>query len=43
MAWFKRYPSKQAGLIFRSDRGSQYASQDCRDVLTEYGFTANGS
>jgi putative transposase len=26
MAWFKRHPSKQAGLIFHSDRGSQYAS-----------------
>jgi putative transposase len=23
MAWFKRHPSKQAGLIFHSDRGSQ--------------------
>lgn len=22
MAWFKRHPSKQAGLIFHSDRGS---------------------
>jgi len=37
MAWFKRHPSKQAGLIFHSDRGSQYASKDFRDVLTEYG------
>ena len=47
MAWFKRDPSKQAGLIFHSDRGSQYASQytsqDFRDVLTEYGFTASMS
>ena len=39
MAWFNRHPSKQAGLIFHSDRGSQYASQDFRDVLTAYGFT----
>lgn len=23
MAWFKRHPGKQAGLIFHSDRGSQ--------------------
>ena len=23
MAWFKRHPSKQAGLLFHSDRGSQ--------------------
>ncbi len=43
MAWFKRHPSKQAGLIFHSDRGSQYASQDFRNVLTEYGFTASMS
>ena len=39
MAWFKRHPSKQAGLIFHSDR----ASQDFRDVLTEYGITASMS
>jgi len=43
MAWFKRHPSKQAGLIFHSDRGSQYASQDFRDVLKEYGITASMS
>jgi transposase InsO family protein len=43
MAWFKRHPSKQAGLIFHSVRGSQYASQDFRDVLTEYGITASMS
>ena len=43
MAWFKRHPSKQAGLIFHSDRGSQNASQDFRDVLTEYGITASMS
>jgi len=23
MAWFKRHPGKQAGLLFHSDRGSQ--------------------
>ena len=23
MAWFKRHPARQAGLIFHSDRGSQ--------------------
>ena len=33
MAWFKRHPSNQAGLLFHSDRGSQYASKDFRDVL----------
>ena len=43
MAWFKRHPAKQAGLLFHSDRGSQYASEDFRDVLTEYGITSSMS
>ena len=43
MAWFKRRPSKHAGLIFHSDRGSQYASKDFCDVLDEYGITASMS
>lgn len=43
MAWFKRHPSKQAGLIFHSDRGSQYAAKDFRDVLAEYGITSSMS
>jgi len=43
MAWFKRHPDKQSGLIFHSDRGSQYASHDFRDVLTEYGITSSMS
>ena len=43
MAWFKRHPGKDTGLILHSDRGSQYASQDLRDVLTEYGITASMS
>ena len=43
MAWFKRQPGKHAGLIFHSDRGSQYASQDFRDALKEYGITASMS
>ena len=43
MTWFKRHPSKQAGLILHSDRGSQYANQDFRDVLRQYGFTASTS
>ena len=47
MAWFRRHPSKQAGLISHSDRGSQYArqdaSQDFRDALRQYGFTASMS
>jgi transposase InsO family protein len=28
MAWFKRNPGKKAELIFHSDRGSQYASDE---------------
>ncbi len=43
MAWFKRHPAKQDGLIFHSDRGSQYASKDFRDVLAEYGITSSMS
>jgi putative transposase len=43
MAWFKRHRGKQAGLIFRSDRGSQYASYDFRAVLAEYGITGSMS
>jgi transposase InsO family protein len=43
MAWFKRHPRKDAGLIFHSDRGSQYASKEFRDALTEYGITASMS
>lgn len=43
MAWFKRHPGKHAGLIFHSDRGSQYASEDFRGVLAEYGITASMS
>ena len=43
MAWFKRHPGKRTGLIFHSDRGSQYASEDFRDALKEYGVTASMS
>jgi len=32
----RRYPG--SGCIFHSDRGIQYASTDCRDVLMAYGF-----
>jgi putative transposase len=38
MAWYQRRPDKKAGLIFHSDRGSQYASDDFRQVLEEYGI-----
>lgn len=43
MAWFKRHPSKDSGLMFHSDRGSQYASHDFRDALKEYGITSSMS
>jgi transposase InsO family protein len=43
MAWFKRHPGKQTGLMFHSDRGSQYASKDFRDVLKEYGIASSMS
>jgi putative transposase len=43
MAWFKRHPAKQAGLMFHSDRGSQYASKDFRELLKEYGITSSMS
>jgi putative transposase len=43
MAWFKRHPGKKAGMIFHSDRGSQYASNEFKDALTEYGITASMS
>jgi putative transposase len=43
MAWFTRHPSKDAGSIFHSDRGSQYASRDFIDVLKEYGITPSTS
>jgi transposase InsO family protein len=43
MAWFKRHPSKVSGLMFHSNRGSQYASQDFRGVLKDYGITASMS
>ena len=43
MAWFKRNPAKQTELIFHSDRGSQYASDDFRAVLKEHGITPSMS
>jgi len=32
MAWFLRCPDREAGLIFHSDRGSQYASYEFRQA-----------
>ncbi len=43
MAWLGRNPGKQAGLIFHSDRGSQYASEDYNKVLEEHGITPSMS
>ena len=43
MAWFKRHPGKHAGVLFHSDRGSQYASGAFREVLKEYGITSSMS
>ncbi len=41
MAWFRRKP--EAGVVFHSDRGSQYASHAMREKLTAYGMTASMS
>ena len=43
MAWFRRHPGNQSGLLFHSDQGSQYASSAFRDVLQEYGITSSMS
>ena len=36
MAWFRRRP--EPGLIFHSDRGSQYCSHGFQQALVEYGM-----
>ncbi len=41
MAWFRRHPGP--GLIFHSDRGSQYCSHTFQSVLTEYGMKSSMS
>jgi putative transposase len=43
MAWLKRSPGTQAGLIFHSDRGSQYASYEFNKLLKECGITPSMS
>ena len=41
MAWFRRHP--EAGLIFHSDRGSQYCSHEFQALLTAYGMRSSMS
>jgi putative transposase len=41
MAWFRRQP--EAGLIFHSDRGSQYCGDDFQDALKGYGMRSSMS
>jgi transposase InsO family protein len=41
MAWFRRKPGP--GVVFHSDRGSQYASQTMTARLAAYGMTASMS
>ena len=41
MAWFRRRP--EPGVIFHSDRGSQYCSDDFQRTLTEYGMRSSMS
>jgi transposase InsO family protein len=43
MAWFARNPSNKAGLLFHSDRGSQYASEDFSEGPKEHGITPSMS
>jgi putative transposase len=41
MAWFRRQP--EPGLIFHSDRGSQYCSAEFQALLAEYGMRSSMS
>ena len=41
MAWFRRQPTP--GLIFHSDRGSQYCSHAFQDALASYGMLSSMS
>lgn len=43
MAWFNRNPDKLTGLIFHSDRGRQYASDDFRKMLEHCTITPSMS
>ncbi|MBL0010981.1 MAG: DDE-type integrase/transposase/recombinase [Nitrosomonas sp.] len=41
MAWFRRQP--KLGLIFNSNRGSQYCSHAFQNTLAEYGMQSSMS
>lgn len=41
MAWFRRHPD--AGLIFHSDRGSQYCSHEFQAIVQGYGMKSSMS
>ena len=43
MAWFRRKPSKDSGLIFHSDRGSQYCSYVYQAELAGFGIKSSMS
>jgi transposase InsO family protein len=43
MAWFRRKPVKSSGLIFHSDRGSQYCSEVYQTELTRFGIQSSMS
>ena len=43
MAWLGRNPGRQAGLIFHSDRGCQYASDDFAKALEHWAITPSMS
>lgn len=43
MAWFQRSPDKDKELIFHSDRGSQYASREFNQLLSEHRITPSMS
>ena len=43
MAWYSRSPGNDVGLIFHSDRGSQYASRCYTELLAGHGIKASMS
>ncbi len=43
MAWLARNPGRQTGLVFHSDRGSQYASDDFSRLVKRHGIVPSMS